>query len=477
MEKVSDQVTSVEEFQKKVAKMKAEFFLPPLRAHKYTLLDVIGEGAYGIVCSAIDNTTGEKVAVKRIMKVFDEIPEAVRILRELKFLRFLREHENIIKIKEVLLPGDRDNFNDVFVVFELMPTDLNRVLRSKIELSGEHIRWLMYQLLRGIHYLHTARVFHRDLKPNNILINAECDLRICDFGLARAAFDTQPDMVYWTDYVATRWYRAPELIMSYYTHYSTAIDMWSAGCIFAEMLNHGRPLFPGLNGFHQLDLITKVLGTPSMEDLQHVRNPKTKQYLQSLPRRAQRPFGEIFVGADPRALALLERLLQFDPTKRPSAKEALQDIYFRDLYEADHEIVAKPLPRNEFAFEAKKLSKDEIRVLFLREILEYHPDIKNELQGCELHYELPSQAEAFRQAVKSKLGGNKLRNYESMPKEKLSHHVWRAYNDILVENNSGKVEEMQEGGAEPMSLTNVDAELVSENEIRNVMDRDGQDSH
>jgi serine/threonine protein kinase len=184
MEKTSNQVTSLEEFQKKVAKMKAEFFLPPLRAHKYTLLDVIGEGAYGIVCSAIDNTTGEKVAVKRIMKVFDEIPEAVRILRELKFLRFLREHENIIKIKDVLLPGDRDNFNDVFVVFELMPTDLNRVLRSKIELSSEHIRWLMYQLLRGIHYLHTARVFHRDLKPNNILINAECDLRICDFGMS-----------------------------------------------------------------------------------------------------------------------------------------------------------------------------------------------------------------------------------------------------------------------------------------------------
>jgi len=83
-----------------------------------------------------------------------------------------------------MMDCSRDNFNDVFVVFELMPTDLNRVLRSKIELSSEHIRWLMYQLLRGIHYLHTARVFHRDLKPNNILINAECDLRICDFGMS-----------------------------------------------------------------------------------------------------------------------------------------------------------------------------------------------------------------------------------------------------------------------------------------------------
>lgn len=215
-----------------------------------------------------------------------------------------------------------------------------------------------------------------------------------------------------------------------------------------------------------MDLITKVLGTPSLEDLQHVRNPKTKQYLQSLPRRAKKPFTEIFVGADPKALALLERLLQFDPTKRPCAKEALQDIYFRDLYEADHEFVAKPLPRNEFAFEARKLSKDEIRILFLKEILEYHPEMKNELQGVGLHYEPPSQAEAFRQAMKSRMEGNRLRNYESMPKEKLSHHVWCAYNDMLVENNSEK-EGMQSEGTEPMSL--VDAELVQ----RNVMNRDG----
>lgn len=114
-----------------------------------------------------------------------------------------------------------------------------------------------------------AKVFHRDLKPKNILANSDCKLKICDFGLARPAFNDMPQTVFWTDYVATRWYRAPELCGSFFTKYTPAIDIWSIGCIFAEILL-GKPLFPGRNVVHQLELITDLLGTPSSEVISKV---------------------------------------------------------------------------------------------------------------------------------------------------------------------------------------------------------------
>ena len=119
-------------------------------------------------------------------------------------------------------------------------------------------------MLRGLKYIHSAKVFHRDLKPKNILANSDCKLKICDFGLARPAFNDMPTTIFWTDYVATRWYRAPELCGSFFAKYSPAIDTWSVGCIFAEVLL-GKPLFPGRHVVHQLELITDILGTPPPE--------------------------------------------------------------------------------------------------------------------------------------------------------------------------------------------------------------------
>lgn len=362
-------------------RVKAEFFQPRLVENHYEVQQVIGEGSYGVVCSAVELHSRASVAVKRITNVFDDIPEAVRTLRELKFLRLLKAHENIISIRDVLLPSDARSFNDVFVVLELMPTDLTRVLRSKIALSSEHIRWLAYQLLRGVHYIHLANVFHRDLKPSNILINAMCDLRICDFGLARAARvgTNDNDAVFWTDYVATRWYRAPELIMTHYTHYTTAIDMWSLGCILAEMFNCGRPLFPGVNALDQLDKIVNVTGTPTEGGLHAVRHEKARDHLLSMPKRPRRPLSEVLQkNDDPEALDLLESILQFDPVARPSAAEALAHPYFASLHDPDvlagaAGVAEDLVPMSEFDFESRGLSIDDIRLLFIDEILKYHP--------------------------------------------------------------------------------------------------------
>lgn len=161
---------------------KAEFFHAPLSSHTYRILHVIGEGAYGVVCAAVNETTSERVAIKRIKSVLDSYPVATRILRELKFLRLLRHHENVVTVADVLVPGERDRFNDAFVVSELMPTDLSKLLRSATPLSGDHVKYLMFQLLRAVHFLHSSNVFHRDIKPNNILVNKKCELRVCDFG-------------------------------------------------------------------------------------------------------------------------------------------------------------------------------------------------------------------------------------------------------------------------------------------------------
>lgn len=356
--------------------IKAQFFNAPLASNRYEVINLIGEGAYGIVCAAVDRTTRQKVAIKRILKVLNTHPMATRILRELKFLRLLSKHENIIQVKDVILPGQLRKFNDTFVVFELMPTDLSRLLRSNNDiLRMEHVKYFLFQLLRGIHFMHTARVFHRDLKPNNILINSACELRICDFGLARATFENGPDTLFWTDYVATRWYRAPELIMDYLTKYSTAIDIWSVGCIFAEMLGGGTVLFPGKNSRHQFELITDVIGPPPPEAIDKLDNPQARRALAPFQNghRPRRPLNVLFEHADPMAVDVLSRMLAFDPDQRISALEALNHPYFSEYRHLGLGARASPLPAEEFVFESSTLSPDQMREEFLKEILHYHP--------------------------------------------------------------------------------------------------------
>ncbi len=218
----------------------------------------------------------------------------------------------------------------------------------------------------------SAQVFHRDLKPKNILANSDCKLKICDFGLARPAFNDMPTTVFWTDYVATRWYRAPELCGSFFAKYSPAIDVWSIGCIFAEILL-GKPLFPGRNVVHQLELITDLLGTPGEEVVAKVRNEKARRFLQNMRRKPGVPFETHFPRADAGALALLRRLLAFDPAERPTAEAALADPYFAGLSQPSREPAAQPISKLAFEFERRKLGVEEVRELIYREVLEYHP--------------------------------------------------------------------------------------------------------
>ncbi|CAN1297187.1 Mitogen-activated protein kinase 9 [Linum perenne] len=333
-----------------------EFFTEFGEASQYDIQEVVGKGSYGIVASAIDTHTGERVAIKKMNNIFEHVSDATRILREIKLLRLLR-HPDIVEIKHIMLPASRREFKDIYVVFELMESDLHQVIKLNNDLTPDHHQFFLYQLLRSLKYIHSAHVFHRDLKPKNILANADCKLKLCDFGLARVSFSNAPSAIFWTDYVATRWYRAPELCGSFSSkvglwklvkfnswltimiRYTPAIDIWSIGCIFAELVT-GKPLFPGKNVVHQLELITDLLGTPPPE----------------------------------------------------SVARALADPYFDGLANLENEPSRQPISKLEFEFERRRLTRDGVRELIYREILEYHPEMLNEyLQGIDqTHFMYPS---------------------------------------------------------------------------------------
>ncbi|XP_020581143.1 mitogen-activated protein kinase 9-like [Phalaenopsis equestris] len=405
----------------------SEFFTEYGEASQYEIIEVVGKGSYGVVGAAVDAHTGEKVAIKKINDVFEHVSDATRILREIKLLRLLR-HPDIVEIKHIMLPPSRREFRDIYVVFELMESDLHQVLKVNDDLSPEHHRFFLYQLLRALKYIHSANVFHRDLKPKNILANADCKLKICDFGLARVSFNDSPSAIFWTDYVATRWYRAPELCGSFFSKYTPAIDIWSIGCIFAEMLT-GKPLFPGKNVVHQLDLMTDFLGTPPPESIAKIRNEKAKRYLNSMCKKVPVPFSKKFRNVNPLALSLLQRLLAFDPKDRPSAEEALSDPYFYGLANVEREPSTQPISKLEFEFERRKLTKEDVRELIYREILEYHPQmLKEYLRGGEqTSFMYPSGVERFKRQFahfeehpgKGKGAAPILRQNTSLPRERV----------------------------------------------------------
>jgi mitogen-activated protein kinase 1/3 len=202
--------------------------------------------------AAVNAETREEVAIKKVGNAFDNRIDAKRTLREIKLLRHM-DHENVIALKDIIRPPQTENFNDVYIVYELMDTDLHQIIRSNHQLTDDHCRYFLYQLLRGLKYVHSANVLHRDLKPSNLLLNSNCDLKIGDFGLARTTSETD----FMTEYVVTRWYRAPELLLNC-SEYTAAIDIWSVGCILGEIMTR-QPLFPGKDYVHQLRLITEVL--------------------------------------------------------------------------------------------------------------------------------------------------------------------------------------------------------------------------
>jgi serine/threonine protein kinase len=286
---------------------------------KYQVLEKIGEGTYGVVYKAKDRQTGRYMALKKIRLEGEDEGIPPTSIREISLLKEL-DHPNIVKLEDVVHSKNR-----LFLVFEFIDYDLKKYIDTVGgDIDPLLIKSYLYQLLLSIYYCHSRRILHRDLKPQNLLIDRKGILKLADFGLARA-FGIP--LRSYTHEVVTLWYRPPEILLGNKL-YSTPVDIWAVGCIFAEIVTR-RPLFPGDSEIDEIFKIFKILGTPTEEDWPEVVT--FPDYKPTFPIWKKMNLAEVVPGLDENGYDLLSQFLQYEPCKRISAKRALQHPYFSDL--------------------------------------------------------------------------------------------------------------------------------------------------
>mmetsp|Transcript_37614 Transcript_37614/g.97260 ORF Transcript_37614/g.97260 Transcript_37614/m.97260 type:complete len:448 (-) Transcript_37614:150-1493(-) len=398
---------------------------------RYEVRQLIGTGSYGSVCEAYDNEKKRIVAIKRIAHMFEDLIDCKRILREIAILSKL-SHDNVVQLYDLVDPKSIHTFDELYMVMEICDSDLKKLCKTDVTLTPLHINTLLYNLLVGLKYLHSAGIYHRDLKPANCLVNQDCTVKICDFGLSRAIGEVQPTLGelantprgqqgdansdglavptvphtqrlkrHLTGQVVTRWYRAPELILLQ-ENYTEAIDIWSVGCIYAELLGmlegtrleDRGPLFPGSSCFplspdhkhktdyryhtsgkhDQLNMIFNLLGTPSDMDAAKLERDDAKRYIRCFAKREGEGLRSKFPQADMESMDILGKMLRFSPTERVQVKDALDHQLFADIRDPSKETVADAIVTLDFEKETD-LDEHLLRKYFFKEIRRYHAGV------------------------------------------------------------------------------------------------------
>ncbi|CAD8180023.1 unnamed protein product [Paramecium pentaurelia] len=363
---------------------------------KYEVLQKMGKGAYGVVWKAIDRKTKQIVALKKVFDAFHNATDAQRTFREVMFLQEML-HDNVIRMTNI---HKADNNKDLYIVFDFMETDLHAVIRGGI-LEEIHQRYIIYQILKALKYIHSAEIIHRDLKPSNVLLDAECNVKVADFGLARSLLNQVDESAILTEYVATRWYRAPEILLGS-TQYTKAVDMWSVGCILGEMIN-GKPIFPGSSTLNQIERVLEVIGRPTTSELESVQAPLASQIVNNIPKGQRIGFTNYFPKANPQALDLIRKLLSFNPSQRISVEEALKHPYVGAFHHNNQESTTNPIIIS--MDDNKKFSIKEYREALYIEIskkyeTKYENKFENSFKNIEQNQQERKRTQSFQQASK-----------------------------------------------------------------------------
>jgi mitogen-activated protein kinase 1/3 len=332
----------------------------------YEVGRVISSDSMYITVAALDRRTNTTVAIR---KAVGYRHDRKYFLRELKLLSFF-DHENILSIKDLTVLPRTASTLDVYFVTDLMETDLAQVISSRQVLTDQHLQFLTYQILRGIIHMHSAGVIHRHLVPREVLLNANCDLRICGLkfscGIDRdyAGVDAGSEQ----DSTYPRLYRAPEDILGC-TEHSSQIDVWSIGCILAEMIGR-KPIFFGPSSSVQIKQIISVLGNPTDEDMTFISSPRTRDFVQKLPKQDKQSWSVLYPNSSTLAQDLLDKMLVFNPEKRWSAKQCMKHAYFRDLHYPEDEPTARTT--FDWTFESEDLTEEKFKSLIYEETRKFH---------------------------------------------------------------------------------------------------------
>jgi len=294
--------------------------------HKYRLISKKGEGTFSEVLKAQCMENGSFVAVKCMKNHFKSI-EQVNSLREIQALRRLNPHENIIQLEDVLYD---EQSGRLALVFELMDMNIYEMIRGRKQyVKKKLVKILMYQLLKAVHHMHNNGIFHRDIKPENVLVVGE-HLKVADFGSCRGIHTKAP----FTEYISTRWYRAPECLLTN-GYYDLKMDLWGIGCVMFEIISL-FPLFPGTNELDQIEKVHNVLGTPSLEVLEVFKKHATHISNFNFPDKQGTGIARLIPHASEDCIDLIEKLLVYNPEIRITAAQALSHPYFREIREAEN---------------------------------------------------------------------------------------------------------------------------------------------